>query len=262
MNRSHRRRAIAVVCALGLAVGAAACGGDTAVVTITTDRLPGTETTASVPAPPTTSTTQTTTDTGTTTTTATTTSGTTASSDPVDMAALAELLPPAAAMAGVNEGTVRELPTAGEMIDTLYQAGDPTAEPAKAELSAAGYRGGVLRDDSGTDPQNGLALFRSYIFAVADDATAIEQSKDSVADVRSTAALTTRELAVPGIPDGTGVSATGEQSGTRLAVAFISFPVRDRVYGLQVVARAENAIDLDKLVEVAQVIHAQGMRSG
>lgn len=246
MSRMFRRRALAVVCALGIAAGAAACGGETAVVTVTTDRLPG-ETTTSVPT------------TSVPATTATTTASTTG---PMDSAELHDLLPPADAVDGVTGGAVRDMPTAADMIGALYQAGDPTAEPAKAELAAAGYRRGVLRDDIGTDPSNSIALFRSYIFTVADDATAVEQSTDSVTDVRGSAALQTEDLAVPGIPDARGVTGTGEQNGTRLAVAFISFPVGANVYGLQAVARNASAIDVDRLIEIAGVIHAQGSRGG
>lgn len=257
MTHRLRRRAVALTCALGLAIGAAACGGEDVVVTVTTDRLPGTGTTAPVTtAPPAT------TDAGPSTTAPPATTTETTGEGEVDLDALAELLPADGAVTGVTTGTVRKLPTADSLIDTLYQEGDPTAQPAKAELAGAGYRGGVLRDDIGTDPQNGLALFRSYIYAVADEQTAAEQATDAVGDVRGSGGIQSEDLEVPGVPGAAALVGTGEQGGTKLAIVFISFPVGDRVYGLQAIARDRSMIDIDQLTEVAQTIHAQGLRAG
>lgn len=240
---SARRRLAVVACALGVAVGAAACGGETTVVTVTTDRLPGSTTATTVPTTTATVTTQATTAA---TTAPTTTATTTAAAD------LTGLLPQEGAMPGTNTGSARPMPTADDMINTLYQAGDPSIAAALERLKAAGYRGGALRDDTGTDPQGGIALFRSYVFEVTDDATAVSEARRSVEEVQDTVLLDTSRLEVPGVADATGVTATGSQGGTQLAVAFISFPSGPRVYGLQVVARTAGAIDTDRMVEIAR----------
>lgn len=237
-----------MVAALGIAVGATACGGDEeTVVTVTTD-------TASVPS--TTATTSTTLDPP--------TESTPTESVPTETSAGSELslldrMPDDDAYPGVNPGQASEVPTASDMTERLYATGDPARIPAAEALDAAGYSGGYLRDDRGTDPGTGVALFRSYVFQLGSDDSAVEQVADSADEVLRTTALDTDELDVPGIPNARGVTATGSQGGTELAVAFIVFPAGPYVYGLQAVAGSESGIDLDVMQSIAAAQYAQAM---
>jgi hypothetical protein len=236
------RRFTAVALTLGIVVGAAACGGDESVVTVTTDRLPTT-------AAPTTS------------TTATTLGAPTTAAEPTTQATqdvpLAQRLPPDDAMPGTNTGTPRNMPAASDLTATLYSPGDPTQGPAAEALDAAGYAGGILRDDTGTDPSSGIALFRSYVMELGGEAQAQAEVARSVDEVIGATVLDTGSLDVPDIPGARGVTAEGNQGGQNLAVVFVAFPAGPYVYGLQAVATSEGAIDTDRLLSIAQEQYAQ-----
>lgn len=236
------RRFTAIALTLGIAAGAAACGGDESVVTVTTDQLP---TTAAA----------------TTSTTATTLATPTTAPEPTTEATqdltLAQRLPPEDAMPGTNPGTPRNMPAASDLTSTLYSPGDPAATPAAEALDAAGYAGGILRDDTGSDPSSGIALFRSYVMELGGEAQAQAEVTRSVEEVRATVILDTESVEVPGIPGASAVSAEGSQGGQTLAVVFIAFPAGPYVYGLQAVATSAGAIDTDRLVSIAQDQYAQ-----
>lgn len=244
----RRTRVAAAIAAMGIATGAAACGGEETVVTITTDTAattaepPATDTTATTLAEPT--------DPGTTEAEPTA---------PGSDLALLDRMPPPDAYPGVNPGEAVSVPTAIGMTERLYATGDPARIPAAEALDEAGYAGGYLRDDRGTDPRSGVALFRSYVFQLATDEDAVEQTDDSADEVLRTTALDTDTLDVPGIPDARGVVATGSQGGTELAVAFIVFPAGPYVYGLQAVAATESGIDIDRMQSIAEDQYAQAL---
>jgi hypothetical protein len=234
------RRFTALALTLGIAAGgAAACGGDESVVTVTTDQLPTT-----APA----------TSTGATTLASPTTAPTT--SDAPDLT-LAQRLPPEDAMSGTNPGTPRNMPAASDLTATLYSPGDPAQTPAAEGLDEAGYAGGILRDDTGTDPANDIALFRSYVMELGGDTQAQDEVVRSVQEVLGTTALDTNSFPVPGIPGASGVSAQGTQGGQTLAVVFIAFPVGPYVYGLQAVATSREGIDATRMLSIAQDQYAQ-----
>jgi hypothetical protein len=238
------RRFTAVVLALGIAAGAAACGGDESVVTVTTDQLP---TTAAA-----------TTDTS---TTPTTLAAPTTAAEPTTEATadltLAQRLPPEDAMPGTTPGTPRNMPEASDLTATLYSPGDPAQTPAAEALEANGYAGGILRDDTGTDPRNDIALFRSYVMELGGETEAEAEVTRSVDEVIGTTVLETGTLDVPGIPGARGVTAQGSQSGQTLSVVFIAFPAGPYVYGLQAVATSADAIDTDRMLSIAQDQYAQ-----
>lgn len=237
------RRITALACALGIAVGATACGGDSATVTVTTDQLP---TTAPTTSDSTTATTLSTPETQSTDTTA----------DLPDLA-LRERLPPADANPDATAGTVRDIATASELTAALYSPGDPAATPAAEKLDAAGFAGAVLRDDKGDNPATGLALFRSYVIELGSPEAAVEESDRSVQEVSDTTILDTENFSVP-IPDARGVAASGSQSGQELAVEFIAFPLGPYVYGIQAVAAGSNGIDRARMLDIAQQLYDAG----
>jgi hypothetical protein len=236
------RRFTAVVLALGIAAGAAACGGDESVVTVTTDELPTAAATTTSATP-------------------TTLAAPTTAPEPTTESApdltLAQRLPPEDAMPGTNPGTARNMPAASDLTATLYSPGDPAQTPAAEALDASGYAGGILRDDTGTDPRNDIALFRSYVMELGGDEQAQVEVVRSVKEVQDTAVLDTNSFPVPGIPGASGVSAQGSQGGQTLAVVFIAFPAGPYVYGLQAVATSPDAIDADRMLSIAQDQYAQ-----
>lgn len=230
------RRIITIACAAGIALAAAGCGGETTVETVTTDQAPDTATAA------------------TTTDAAPTTlddPGTTEAPDAGGSDAEARL-PAPGVLDGTNPGSVVDMPDAEDMTTALYAEGDPARIPAAEALDDAGYAGGALRDDTGTDPQEGVALFRTYVMELGDAEAAEAEVVRSVQEVLATTQLDTTSFPVPDIPGASGVSAQGSQGGVDLAVMFIAFPADGHVYGFQVVAQDRDAIDADRVLEIAQ----------
>lgn len=231
-----RRRTIAAAAvALAVAVGAAAgCGGDAKSEATTTQ---ATTTAATTPAPP------------------ATTPGTTPTTGGASTAPAAKLttadLPPQDAVAGVNSGTPRTIDSASEFVDVLYQTGDPAKPAAVRRLEGAGYRTAILRDQAGTDPQNGIALLRSYAIQLGSPEAAKKEVGDAVDEVRSASAAKTSDIDT-GIPDGQGLRVDIDQGAVQGAVVFVTFPVGSRVYGIQAVATSGGNLDQDKLVGVAR----------
>jgi hypothetical protein len=235
--RKARTAAIAATLAIGLA--AAGCGDETAVVTVTTDQLPDTVPGATN---------------GVTTLEAPTTGAPPEQGEPQagPELSLEERLPPSDALAGTRTGSVTTLPTASSLTEALYAAGDPARIPAARELDEAGFAGAVLRDDTGTDPQDGVALFRSYVMELGGGDQARAEVIRSVLEVSETSQVRTESFPIDGIPGASGLTAEGSAGGQDLAVVFIAFPVDRYVYGLQVIARDRAGIDREGVVEIAR----------
>jgi hypothetical protein len=140
-------------------------------------------------------------------------------------------LPSPAAIPGVTPGSVRELPDARSLADALYRAGDPAGERAVARLRAAGYAGGILRDQPGTAVGGGPLRLREYAVALRDARAAAAEAD---AEIRE-AAATAPGARVSAIPGGRMLeSGLGADPGARVIVI-----VRSRgatVHGLQAIA--------------------------
>ncbi len=220
----------AMAAALALA-GLSGCGGSSDVVTqtITTDTVP----TAAAPA---------------TTAPATTPAPTSVGED---------RLPPGGTLPGTRPGTSRPLDDAQEFVDTLYQTGDPSKPAAAERLEAAGYVSGILRDELGSDPTTGIALFRTYAIVVRDPAAAQVEVDDAADEVESASSAPSRDISVPDIPGARALRLDIDQAGTTGSVAFVTFAVGPYIYGLQGVATSADALPQDQLVEAARTLYAR-----
>lgn len=223
--------------AAGLLAG---CGGssDTVTQTVTTDQLPTT-------APPTTA------------APTTPTVPPTTSSTPPTAGVDATRLPPEGTIPDTQSGTTRELDDAQEFVDALYQVGDPSKPAAQSRLEGAGYAGGILRDEVGTDPQNGIALFRTYAIVVRDDAAAQSEVDDAADEVQSASSAPSIPIEVPEIPGARGLRLDLNQGGTTGSVAFVTFASGPYVYGLQGVSTRAETLPQDGLVEAARQLYAR-----
>ncbi len=223
------RRAIAAVAALALVAAAAGCGGSSSTVTrtITTDQLPATAPTVSLPTEP--------------------------DSPPGPIGE--ERLPPIGAVSGVRSGTIKRLADAQAFVDVLYADGDPTKPAAVARLTAAGYADGALRDQVGEAPTTGLALFRSYAFRVRDDAAAESELTSAVDEVRSTTTAPTSALDLTDLPGAQGLRVDIDQGSLTGAVAFVTFAAGPYVYGLQGVSTSGASLPEDQIVGAARDLY-------
>ncbi|WP_217914602.1 hypothetical protein [Miltoncostaea marina] len=229
-----RRRIAVAASALATAGVLAGCGGGSTVTeTVTTDQLPRTATTA--PAPSTAAT------------------GTT---EGAEGGLTGEDLPALAGVPGVGSGSDRDLDDAGEFVDALYQAGDPVKPQAEARLEAAGYADGVLRDQIGSDPSTGIALLRSYVVELRDEAAARGEVEDATDEVESASSAASRDLEVPEIPGARAMRLDVDQGGVQGAVAFVTFAVGPRLYGVQGVAGA-GELPQDELLQAARDLYAE-----
>lgn len=228
----RRRTLAAAVVALAVTVGGiAGCGGDSKTSETTTE--------AATTAPDTTVATVTAPTTG---TTATTPSG---------GALTAADLPPDDAVGGVGQGTPRTIDSASEFVDVLYQNGDPAKAGAVNRLEDAGYQTAILRDQAGTDPQNGIALLRSYAISLRDADAAKKEVGDAVDEVRNASAAQSTDIDT-GIPDGQGLRVDIDQGTIQGAVIFVTFPVGANVYGIQAVATSGGNLDEDEILGAAR----------
>ncbi len=229
-----RSRPLAVAAsALVLTAGAlAGCGGssDTVTKTITTDSLPSTVT---APA----------------------TATTTGSPVPVPATIGEDLLPPPDALAGLRGGAARDLDDAQTFVDALYQAGDPVKPAAVARLSDAGYAGGILRDQVGQDPTTGIALFRTYAFALGDEEAAQAEVTAAVEEVRASTTQPTRDLDLSDLPGAKGVHVDINQGQLTGAVTFVTFSAGPNVYGLQGVSTQSASLPEDEIVGAARDLY-------
>jgi hypothetical protein len=236
--RTRTRIAATTATALALA-GLAGCGGssDTVTQTVTTDEVPTT-------AP----------------TTAATTSATPATSGSTAAAPAAigeDRLPPPGVIDGTETGTSRPLDDAQEFVDALYQVGDPSKPAAQARLESAGYSGGILRDELGSDPASGIALFRTYAIGVRDEAAAQTEVDDAADEVDTASTAPSREVDVSGIPGARALRLDIDQAGTTGSVVFVTFAAGPYVYGLQGVSTGADRLPQDAIVAAAQEHYAQ-----
>lgn len=231
-NRPVAAAAAAIVLTAGVVAG---CGGSSATVTktVTTDSLPATTTTApattasTAPAPP-------------------ATAGVTVGE---------ERLPPADALANLREGSPEVIDDAARFVDALYQAGDPAKPAATARLQAAGYAGGILRDQAGTDPSTTIALFRTYALALADEAAARAEVSAAVQEVRDSSTAPTTDLSLADIPGAEGLHVEVDQQGVTGAVTFVTFPAGRYVYGLQGVSTDDATLPEDEIIGAARDLY-------
>lgn len=227
----RRRLAATAVAVLALAVVAGCGGSETVTRTVTTDELP-------VTTPPTTSAEPT-----------TTAVETTASVGE-------DRLPPPGAITGTRSGEVRRLDDAQEFVDALYQVGDPSKPAARSRLEAAGYRGGILRDELGSDPSAGIALFRSYAIAMGDATRAQVEVDDAADEVESASSASATEIPVD-IPGARALRLDIDQGGTTASVVLVTFASGPYVHGLQGVSASTGSLPHDAIVGVARDLYAQ-----
>lgn len=223
----HRAAIAAVLLSLGV-VGLAGCGGDsvsegtTAPATPTTAPVTSAPPTASVP--------------------------TTAPIAPLGD----ESLPPETAVPGVRPGQARTLASARELVDVLYQPGDPAKPAAQARLAGGGYAGGVVRDQTGTDPSSGLALLRSYAIRMRDEDAAGDEVAAAIDEVRATSAGAASDLDVSDIPGAQALRVEVDQGGLRGTVVFVTFPAGPAVYGIQGISADVADVAEDEIIGAAR----------
>jgi hypothetical protein len=170
---------------------------------------------------------------------------------------LAERLPPEDAVGGLRPGTVRRLPTAQTLVDSLYQVGDPARDAAERRLEEGGYARGLLRDQAGEDPASGPALVRSYVIRMRDDEAAREEVADAVDEVESSSVGETSDVEVPGVDDSRGVRVEVSQGGVTGSVVFVTFADGPYVYGIQAVSREGADLPEEEVVRAAQDLDAR-----
>ena len=232
--RTRTRIVATTATALALA-GLAGCGGssDTVTQTVTTDDVPTT-------AP---------------TTAATTTAAPTTSATPATIGD--DRLPPPGTIDGTESGTSRPLDDAQEFVDALYQVGDPSKPAAQQRLESAGYAGGILRDELGSDATSGIALFRTYAIALRDDAAAQSEVDDAADEVDTASSAPSTDVEVPDIPGARALRLDIDQAGTTGSVVFVTFASGPYVYGLQGVSTAADRLPQDAIVAAAQELYTR-----
>lgn len=228
----RNRRAPALLCALGLVLGAAACGGDDESDTPVATAAEPTVAEVTEAAPP-----------------------VTASGD------LADRLPAGTTLEGTDEGEVQGLDTAAAFTGALYADGDPSAGRAAELLDDLGFAGAVLRDDRGTDPQEGLALHRIYVLELGGEQQAraeVIRSAQEILQSRGGGVQDTGSFPVPGIPGATGVFLVQARGDRSLAASAVIFPLGPYVYGFQAVAVDPFAIDRTEQIALARARYDAG----
>lgn len=248
----RRRRAI-VACGLVLGIGiAAGCGGSETVVTVT--EAPTTGGVLPTISGPLTTPTEPTTTAAPTTAATTATTATTASTP---AGALADLLPPEDVIPNLAPvGGAQAVPSAQDMINRLYQDGDPSKPLARERLEGAGFVEGVLRDQRGNG-ESSPVLFRAYVMRMGSDDQARVEAQRSVQEIIDGGVLTTQRVDVAANSHARGVRANGTQGTTEIWVEFLAIPRGNLIFGLQAVAGNRVALNSDLLQQVAQHVHDQ-----
>jgi hypothetical protein len=151
-------------------------------------------------------------------------------------APLAARLPPPGALPGLTAGEVVKLPTAEEWVDALSDEGDPAKPASVRRLRAAGFRGGVLRDErrAGASP----LLFRATVSRLASPAAARDEVERAVAGVARSAEAGEEPVALRGVPGARGTEIAVRGAGRRIRVLFVSFAAGPYLYGYQAISRA------------------------
>src|SRR5262245_26839302 len=149
-------------------------------------------------------------------------------------ATLADRLPPPGALPGLTPGAVMRLPTAEEWVDALADEGDQSKPATVRRLRAAGFRGGVLRDErrSGARP----TLFRATVARLATARAARAEAAVAVAEVARSGDGGGSSVAVPGVPGARGTELEVRALGRRIRVLFVSFGAGPYEYGYQAVS--------------------------
>ena len=149
-------------------------------------------------------------------------------------ATLADRLPPVGAIPGLTPGRVVNLPTAAAWVSALADAGDPSKPAAVRRLRAAGFRGGVLRDErrGGARP----VLFRATVARLSGPRAARAEAAGAVAGVARSGEGGGEAVAVPGVPGAHGTEIAVRALGRSIRVLFVSFAAGPYLYGYQAVA--------------------------
>jgi hypothetical protein len=220
-----------------LALALVACGGGKDVV-VTRTVEPSTS------SPPTTSTPSTA-------STPVTTAPATATGTTTSSVSLAQRLPAEDAIPGLKAGSVRDLPTATDLVDALYESGDATKPQAEQRFRDEGYQDGVLRDQAGEEPSTGIALFRAYVVRLGSAAEAASEVRSSVNEVKRTTTGTTAPVAVPGVPGALGLEVRVTQ-GRAAKVIFVTFSGGPYLYGYQAIALAASDLPQQAILDSAR----------
>lgn len=165
------------------------------------------------------------------------------------------------AVPGLDARAPRRLTSARAAVEVLYRPGDPAAADARRRLEAAGYSGGVLRDQAGSDPDAGLALLRTYALALGDEDAARAEVRASIAEVRASTRLPIEEVA-PGIPDARAIRIDLRHAGARVRVLFVTFAVGSRLHGVQAFARGGGAIPQAAVLRAVADVRAASAAGG
>lgn len=236
-------RFAAVAAVLATAALLPACGGEARVESAAAPVTTTVTTPATSSAPPTTPTPP-----------VTTVSATTAATPAGRPLSPAVDLPYVDAVPGLAPGGARTLEDAQEVVDILYQAGDPNGPAAVRRLERAGFSQGVLRDQQGTDAGSGIALLRTYALRLDEPDAARREVEDAVSEVQASTQVPSRDIPL-GLPDSRAIRIDIEQPGAQVKVLFISFAVGDTTYGLQAFARGRAALPQAAVVAAAQGLH-------
>jgi hypothetical protein len=161
-------------------------------------------------------------------------------------------LPAEDAVSGLASGTARDLPTSQDLVDALYTANDPTKPKAEERYANAGYAGGVLRDQRGSDPTTGLALLRVYVVQLGSEDAAAGEVNASIEEIKGSTALQTDDLDVPDIPTARALTADTPK------VLFVTFNAGPYLYGIQAFAQ-NGTIPQDEILAMATQLYQQGI---
>lgn len=151
-------------------------------------------------------------------------------------AALEQRLPPETAIPGLSGSDVQHLPTAQELVDALYSEGDSAKPAAVRRYTAAGFRGGVVRDQQGTT--SGPTFFRAYVLRLGSAGRATKEVGDSTAEVLSSSGARSTEFTVPDIPGARGLDIAVSAAGRKARILFVTFAGGPYVYGYQAITLA------------------------
>jgi hypothetical protein len=168
-------------------------------------------------------------------------------------AALDRRLPPETAIPGLSGHDVQHLPTAQELVDALYSEGDTAKPAAVRRYTAAGFRGGVVRDQQGTT--SGPTFFRAYVVRLGSGARAMKEVGDSTAEVLSSTGTRSTQFTVPGIPGARGLDISVAAGGRKARILFVTFAGGPYVYGYQAITLAGTKAPRAALLSSAQATY-------
>lgn len=153
-------------------------------------------------------------------------------------------MPSQESVPGLGSGDVRRLPTADDLVNALYTANDPTAATARARLAAAGYEGGVLRDQNADG--SGPRLLRVYILRLRDRAAARAEVDASVQEIKATTTFPITDVTLPDA-DGKGLRIDANNTD----ILFVTFAAGRDVYGIQSFAQPGGKVYQPEILELS-----------